>query len=138
MLFQPLCRLLLGFALAFAGTSHLFWARHEFLAQVPDWAPMNPDLVVLLSGVVEILLGLGLLFLWRCKALVGWAAALFFVLIFPGNIAQFVDHCSAFGLNTDQARAIRLLFQPLLVAWALWSTGAWKQRPWCKQQQPAA
>ena len=46
--------------------------------------------------------------------------------IFPGNISQYLEHMNAFGLNTDQARAIRLLFQPVLVIWALWSTGAWQ------------
>ena len=46
--------------------------------------------------------------------------------MFPGNIEQFVSGTDAFGLNTDLARGIRLLFQPLLVVWALWSTGAWK------------
>jgi uncharacterized membrane protein len=51
-------------------------------------------------------------------------AALFFVLIFPGNINQYVNHLNAFGLDADTKRFIRLLFQPLLVAWALWSSGA--------------
>jgi uncharacterized membrane protein len=86
---------------------------------------MNPDLVVLLSGGVEILLGLSLVGLYRYKAYVGLVAALFFVAIFPGNIAQYTEHRSAFGLETDTARLVRLFFQPVLVAWALWCTGAW-------------
>lgn len=48
--------------------------------------------------------------------------ALFYVAIFPGNISQYVNGISAFGLDTDQARLIRLFFQPVLIAWALWST----------------
>ena len=32
----------------------------------------------------------------------------------------------AFGLDSDRARLVRLFFQPVLVAWALWSTGAWR------------
>jgi uncharacterized membrane protein len=115
----------LGLALTSAGISHLGSARAEFQAQVPPWVPLDADFVVLASGVVEIFLGLGLIVLFRWKAWVGVATALFFIAIFPGNISQFVNGIDAFGLDTDEARGIRLLFQPLLVLWALWSTGGW-------------
>ena len=124
-------RILLGAALLYAGISHLTFNRLEFVAQVPGWVPLSTDLVVILSGIVEISLGLSLIILPKWKALVGWATAIFFVLIFPGNIAQYLNQVDAFGLDTDQARLIRLFFQPLLVAWALWSTGAfraWRNR----------
>ena len=114
----------LGLFLTSAGSSHLTVNRLEFQAQVPIWLPLDPDFVVLASGVVEIALGLSLLTLWRFRARVGLLAALFFVAIFPGNINQFVNGIDAFGLNTDTARGVRLLFQPVLVLWALWSTGA--------------
>lgn len=119
-----IARLLLGGALMFAGIGHLTFARAEFQAQVPVWLPLDPDFVVVASGVVEIGLGIGLL---SAGALVPWAglaAALFFIAIFPGNINQYVEGISAFGLDTDQARLTRLFFQPLLVVWALWSTSA--------------
>ena len=125
---RNLARILLGAVLAFAGVSHLTWARTDFLAQVPPWVPMNADLVVLLSGAVEIALGLALIFLFRYKVPVGWLAAIFFILVFPGNIAQWMYHRNAFGLDTDRARAIRLFFQPVLVLWALWATEAWRNR----------
>lgn len=96
----------------------------EFQAQVPNWVPFSADFVVLASGVVEMLLGIALAGLKRRKE-VGIATALFFIAIFPGNISQYVNQIDAFGLDTDRARFIRLLFQPLLVFWALWSTGAW-------------
>jgi uncharacterized membrane protein len=115
----------LGLALTSAGVSHLGSARAEFQAQVPPWVPLDPDFVVLASGVVEIVLGIALIVLFRWKGWVGIATALFFIAIFPGNISQFVNGIDAFGLDTDEARAIRLLFQPLLVLWALWSTGGW-------------
>jgi uncharacterized membrane protein len=118
-------RVLLGTALTFAGISHLGSARTEFRAQVPTWLPLDPDFVVVASGVVEIALGFALLFLWRWQQWVGLATAAFFVAIFPGNISQYVNGIDAFGLNTDEARFIRLFFQPLLVLWALWSTSAW-------------
>jgi uncharacterized membrane protein len=97
-----------------------------FQAQVPTWLPLSPDFVVLASGVVEIALGLSLIYLQRRRE-VGIATALFFIAIFPGNISQYINHIDAFGLDNDRARAIRLLFQPLLVLWALWSTGAWRK-----------
>lgn len=124
---QRIARWLLGAALLLAGIGHLTVGRAEFLAQVPPWLPIEPDLVVLASGVVEIALGLALLLArgrWRVR--VGWATALFFLAIFPGNIAQFTEGRDGFGLDTDLARGVRLLFQPALVAWALWSTGAWR------------
>ena len=117
-------RILLGAALLFAGTSHLTFARSEFTAQVPSWLPLDANFVILASGVVEITLGLALILLKKHRQLVGITTALFFLAIFPGNIAQFAEHKDAFGLNTDLARGIRLLFQPLLVVWALWSTAA--------------
>ncbi len=118
-------QVLLGAALIYAGISHLTTSRLEFQAQVPNWVPLSVDFVVLASGVVEILLGLALASL-RYRKEVGIATALFFIAIFPGNISQYVNGIDAFGLDTDCARAIRLLFQPLLVLWALWSTGAWR------------
>ena len=122
-LLQNIFRILLGAFLAFAGFSHLTFNRAEFLAQVPQWVPLNPDMVVILSGIVEISLGLSLIFFLKQKRNVGILAAIFFVLVFPGNISQYINHVSAFGLNTDGLRLIRLFFQPLLVVWALWSTG---------------
>jgi uncharacterized membrane protein len=119
-------RWLLGAALVLAGAGHLTLRREEFRAQVPDWFPIDADLVVVLSGVVEILLGMALLLMSRYRVLVGWIVAAFFVVIFPGNIAQFVEGTDAFGLDTDAKRFVRLFFQPVLVAWALWSTGAWR------------
>jgi uncharacterized membrane protein len=118
-------RWLLGLTLLFAGTSHLTVARTTFQAQVPRWLPLNADLVVILSGIVEIVLGSSLLLAKRRRTTVGWIVASFFVAIFPGNVNQYVQRIDAFGLNSDTLRFVRLFFQPLLVVWALWSTGAW-------------
>ena len=122
-LIRKATQILLGATLIYTGTLHLTTSRMEFQAQVPPWVPFSPDFVVLASGVVEIALGLALVSLQRRRE-VGIATALFFIAIFPGNISQFVNHIDAFGLDSDRARAIRLLFQPLLVLWALWSTTA--------------
>ena len=117
--------MLLGLGLAYAGFGHLTSNRLEFQAQVPTVLKEYADFVVLASGVVEIALALALIALWRYRVQIGWAVALFFVVVFWGNISQYVNHVDAFGLDSDGARFLRLLFQPLLVAWALASTGAW-------------
>ena len=123
---QNIFRILLSVFMIYAGFSHLSFNRVDFQAQVPDWVPMSKDLVVILSGIVEMVLGLALLFWKNQRVKVGWFLAIFFVLIFPGNIAQYVDGKDAFGvLDSDRARLIRLFFQPVLIAWVLWSTGAW-------------
>jgi uncharacterized membrane protein len=122
---RTLARLLLGAALVFAGVSHLTFARASFYAQVPPYLPLNVDFVVIASGIVEVALGLGLLFVARWRVPLGWLTAALFVAVFPGNVSQYLTHSDAFGLDSDRSRAIRLAFQPLLVIWALWSTGAW-------------
>ena len=125
-LIKSLLALLLGAFLLSAGTSHLGSNRTEFLAQVPTWLPLDPDFVVIASGLVEIALGILLItttFIFtKFRRQVGIAVAVFFILIFPGNINQYVNQIDAFGLDTDQKRLIRLFFQPLLVLWALSST----------------
>ena len=124
---RRIARYLLGAGLIYAGIGHFTFSRLAFQAQVPPWVPMDPDFVVLASGAVEIALGLGLIFVSRYRKQVGWLTAAFFLAIFPGNISQYLTQTDAFGLNTDEARAIRLLFQPLLILWALWATGAWSK-----------
>jgi uncharacterized membrane protein len=125
---RRLPQMLLGFALAYAGVGHLTTSRQEFQAQVPTVLKDYADFVVLASGVVEIALGVGLIALWKYRVQLGWLVAAFFVAIFWGNISQYVNGVDAFGLNSDRARLIRLFFQPLLVMWALGSTGAWSAR----------
>jgi uncharacterized membrane protein len=137
---QNVFRILLGLMMVLPGIGHLTFQREEFQAQVPRWLPDDPafmDFVVLSSGILEILLGLAMIFLVKHKVKVGLALAIFYVLIFPGNISQYTNGIDGFGLDTDMKRLIRLFFQPVLILWALWSTGAlaflrdkfkWKQR----------
>lgn len=121
---QNFFRILLGIFMITAAFGHFTFQRNDFQAQVPNWVPVDKDIVVILSGIVEIALGLGMLFLSKHKVKVGLALAIFYVLVFPGNIAQYLNSTSAFGLDTDQSRLIRLFFQPVLIFLALWSTGA--------------
>ena len=124
---QTGARLVLGAAMVGAGVLHLTTQRAEFRAQVPGWFPFDEDFTVLASGVVEIGLGAALLVLRKQRRLVSAVLAAFFVAIFPGNIAQYVEGVDAFGLDTDRARLIRLFFQPALVLWALFA-GGWLRR----------
>ncbi|MFI5891865.1 hypothetical protein ACIA5D_17315 [Actinoplanes sp. NPDC051513] len=119
-------QIVLGALLLFTGTAHLTFARVEFRAQVPSWLPIDQNVVVVASGVVELCLAVALLAAWRqpARGIVGAVTAAFFVAVLPGNIAQFTEHQDGFGLDTDAARAIRLVFQPLLVVWALAVTSA--------------
>ncbi|NDE96596.1 MAG: DoxX family membrane protein, partial [Actinobacteria bacterium] len=119
---RKLLQVLLGLTLCYTGVLHLTSKRSEFQAQVPSWLPLDPDFVVIASGIVEILLGIALITLWKFRKQVGIATAIFFLLIFPGNVWQYLDGIDAFGLDTDTERGVRLLFQPVLVVWALWST----------------
>ena len=137
-------QLLLGTVLLFTGTAHLTFARAEFRAQVPPWLPIDENVVVIASGVVELCLAVALLATWRqpARGIVGAVTAAFFVAILPGNIAQFTEHRDGFGLDTDLARGVRLLFQPLLVLWALAVTDAvgtlrsWRRRPANSRSRP--
>jgi uncharacterized membrane protein len=124
---QNIFRVLLAIFMIYAGFSHLTFNRIDFQAQVPDWVPLSKDLVVILSGIAEMGLGLALLFWNKKRAIIGLVLAVFFILVFPGNIAQYLDGKDAFGaLDSDRARLIRLFFQPVLIVWSLWSAGSWQ------------
>lgn len=123
---KTIARWALAGAMVFAGLSHLFWARKEFQAQVPDLVtdtlPIDKDGVVVASGAVEMMLGAALVVLPKERRRIGVILAAFFVAIFPGNLDQALKKRDGFRLDSDTARWRRLLFQPVLVAWALWST----------------
>ncbi|RJF74577.1 hypothetical protein D3875_03285 [Deinococcus cavernae] len=121
---RTLARWCLGATMAFAGITHLTVARQEFRAQVPKSLPLDEDFVVLASGVVEVGFGAALLTLPnpQQRRTAGELLAAFYVAVFPGNVSQYLTHTDAFHLNSDRARFIRLFFQPVLVAWAWWST----------------
>ena len=127
--FKIILQVVLGLFMLYAGISHLSFNRTEFVAQVPMWLRFSPsftDFVVIASGVAEIALGIGMLCLWnKYRGYVGSLLAIFYILIFPGNLNQYFYHIDSFGLNTDTARLIRLFFQPVLIVWALFATNGW-------------
>lgn len=123
---RTVARWILAGFMGFAGAAHLVNGQ-EFLAQVPPWMPAA-QAVIVVSGLIEIAFAIALIVARSRLALVGWLLAGFYVVIFPGNISQYLTGTDAFGLDSDGARAVRLLFQPVLVVWALWCTGAlWRR-----------
>ena len=123
---RTVLRWLLGGALIGAGVGHLTTQRTEFRAQVPEWFPIDEDLVVVASGIVEIALGAALVGLPRHRVIVGTIVAAFCVVIFPGMVAQWTEGVDAFGLAPAATRCARRVFQRVLVMWALGATGAWQ------------
>lgn len=119
-------RVALAALLAAAGVSHLTWGRRGYRIVVPDWAvratSMDKDAIVVASGAVELVLAGALVALPRERRTIGALVAAFFVAVFPGNVHQWQTGRSAPGLRTDRARFVRLLLQPVLIVWAIWST----------------
>jgi uncharacterized membrane protein len=138
MVAQTVGRVLLGSAMVGAGVLHLTTQRQEFQAQVPDWFPVDEDLTVIGSGVVEMALGGAFVALPQHRRTIGALLAAFFVAIFPGNVAQYLEGKDAFGLDTDRARFVRLFFQPVLVLWALWAGGLLGRRAKRRQDEELA
>jgi len=124
---QNIFRILLGLIMLYIGIAHLSFRRIEFQAQVPTWLTTDKDLmdlVVLISGYVEIAFGVLMIFGRKLKVKTGIALGVFYILIFPGNINQYINEIDSLRLDSENKRLIRLFFQPLLVLWAFWSTGA--------------
>jgi uncharacterized membrane protein len=123
---RSLARGVLALLLVAAGVSHLTWGRRGYRIVVPDWATRvlrtDKDAIVVASGAVEVVLGVGLLAFPRERRRIGAAIAAFFIAVFPGNVHQWRTGRSAPGLSTDRARLVRLFLQAPLVAWAWWST----------------
>ena len=122
-------RILLGLIMLYIGIAHLSFRRIEFQAQVPTWLTTDEglmDLVVLISGYIEIAFGILMIVGNKLKLKTGIALGIFYILIFPGNINQYINEIDSLRLDSDNKRLIRLFFQPLLVLWAFWSTGALK------------
>ena len=123
---RGIARALLAALLIGAGLSHLARGRRGYRIVVPEWATrllrLDKDAIVVASGVVELLLGGALVVLPGERRRIGAAVAAFFVAVFPGNVHQWRTGRDAPLMRTDRARFVRLLLQPVLVVWALWST----------------
>jgi uncharacterized membrane protein len=119
---------LAGF-LAFAGVAH-FVTTDTFLLLIPPWMPAGTA-IVWITGALEVGFAIALV-VGRAgtqRHRVGWGLAAFLVVVFAGNVYQAVAGVDVFGLDTDAERWGRLVFQPVLIAWALWVCDVIGQTP---------
>jgi uncharacterized membrane protein len=118
---------------AAAGAGHLA-APDAFLPIVPDWVPF-PREVILVTGLCE-LAGAAALATPRLRRLAGIMLALYALCVWPANIKQALWHIAVPPIpDTWWYHAPRLAFQPVLIWWALFSSGAidW---PWRRASPP--
>jgi uncharacterized membrane protein len=114
-------RWLLTLIYAVAGIIHLT-APTVFLPVMPDWVPA-PYQVILFTGACELAGAAGLM-IARTRWLTGLMLAVYAVCVFPVNIKHALHEPAVFGLtNPWLYHGPRLLFQPVLVWWALYAAG---------------
>jgi len=96
-----------------AGANH-FINPKPYLALMPPYMPAH-SLMVIVSGVAEIVLGLGLLFP-ATRSLSAWGLILLLIAVFPANV--FMALSSRFRKTPVWLRWARLPLQGLLIWWA--------------------
>ena len=127
----------LAAAMVAAGVAHLA-GPEPFVQHLPDWVPAREALVYL-SGVVEIGLGLALVTFADRRAAAGRLLTLFLVAVWPANVYVAVAGVDVDGQPGGAYAWIRLPFQALFIAWALWSTRvpSTEDRPETAVRKPA-
>jgi uncharacterized membrane protein len=110
----------MALAMAFAGISHLLLPT-PFVQHLPTWVPMREELIFI-TGLLEIALGVALLLRQPLRRLAGLALAGYLVAVFPSNIYVAVAGVEVDGQPDGAYPWLRLPFQLLFIAWALWST----------------
>jgi uncharacterized membrane protein len=111
----------LATAMIVAGVAHWLLPA-PFLQHLPPWVPAAEVLIVL-SGGVEVALGLGLLLRPRRRRWSGLALAAYLIAVFPANVYVALADVDVEGQPGGPYPWLRLPLQALFVAWALWSTG---------------
>jgi uncharacterized membrane protein len=107
-------------AMVFAGVSHVV-RPDPFVQHLPDWMPAR-EALVLITGVIEVLLGAALVRPRSRRRLAGRALAAYFVAVFPANVYVAIEGVDVDGQPGGTYHWIRLPMQALFIAWALWST----------------
>jgi uncharacterized membrane protein len=104
-----------------AGIAH-FLRPDFYLPMMPPYLPWHAELVFL-SGVAEVLCGVGLLIPKTRKA-AAWATIALLVAVFPANIHVAVNDVAVFGATEGPGAIgyVRLPMQLVLIAWAWWYT----------------
>jgi uncharacterized membrane protein len=92
-----------------------------FIVIVPAWLP-NPALLVAISGVCEILGGVGLQ-IRPARHLAAWGLVALYIAVFPANLNQAMNHIEMPGSHIPAALLwARLPLQIVFIAWAYWYT----------------
>jgi uncharacterized membrane protein len=107
-------------SLLFVGVGCLHFLQPQpFVRIVPQFLPV-PLLLVWISGIVEVLGGIGLLIpKWRRRA--GLSLIVLLICVFPANVNMAVKHIYIGWLNNDYMLWTRLPLQILLIAWVEWA-----------------
>lgn len=104
--------------LIFFGISH-FFLYDEMIFMIPEFLPY-PGFIVYLTGVIEIILAIGLLSR-KTRRLSGILTALFFIAVFPANVVKAMSDIEIQGaFNSPVMSWVRLILQPIFIVWALY------------------
>ena len=102
-----------------AGANH-FRAPEFYAVMMPAWLP-HPAALVVISGVAEILGGVGALVPLLRRA-AGWGLIALLVAVFPANLHMALQHLSPPGLTVPNwVLWVRLPFQAVLIGWVWWT-----------------
>lgn len=108
-----------------AGVMH-FVRPDLYLQIMPPYLPAHL-LLVLLSGVAEIVLGI-LVLVPRTRVLAAWGIIALLIAVFPANLYMAMENPQLVQLPgwlsqpSPTANWLRLPFQLVLIAWAWWYT----------------
>lgn len=124
---KEILRGVLAVAIIIVGITH-FTHPEQYARIVPPQLP-DPVGLVYLSGVFEILGGIGLLIPFVSVA-AAWGLIALFIAVFPANINQAINSIPIEGIPHHPAFYwIRLPFQAVLIAWAWWYTREPEDQP---------
>ena len=112
-------RVLLAAGFVFAGAMH-FRATNAYVGVMPSYFP-QPRLLVYISGVCEILGGVGVLFAQPLRGLAGWGLILLLIAVFPVNIQMALQGATIGKIYVSPLLGwIRLPLQAALILWVWW------------------
>lgn len=105
-------------AYVLAGLNH-FRAPGFYRPMMPPYLPAH-DALIALSGVAEVLLGVGLM-VPSTRVGAAWGVIALLVAVFPANLYMFQTGGAGYDVPR-WALGLRLPLQAVLIAWAWWHT----------------
>jgi len=125
-------KILLGVFMIIAGVNH-FLDPEFYMNIMPPYIPAH-KLMVDLSGIAEIVLGVGLLVpIPKVSRLSAWGIIALLIAVFPANIYVFQNQQEIFPDVSPAFHFVRLPLQGVLILWAWWYT-----RPGKTETPPAS